>query len=156
MKLGLGGHGRWLTALVVGFIVGGAVTFFALPRRAPAVVVDQPLCDRTFTIAAGIHDYLTERRASDPTGAAHPLIGVEEQDQDDTWAAYIETTATYNAQTMAGFTATFAGESQFLVDTMAAAGFWDGPTEVVSVNELAVQRLATELDAAAMRAGCDR
>ncbi|CAN5312338.1 hypothetical protein BH18ACT5_BH18ACT5_18080 [soil metagenome] len=156
MSTGQGSHGRWLVFLIVGLAAGVAVTYFLLPRRAPAMGVDESICARAFATSDGITAYLADREEADPGVDSHPLVGVPEEDRDAVWAEYLEATAEYTSQTVAGFYASFAGESQFLVERFSAAGAWEAPTQVVAVNELAVRDLALQLDAAALRAGCVR
>ncbi len=154
MKMGPGGRGLWLAFLIAGLVVGAAFTYFVLPRRPPRTEINSDVCARTFATVAGINSYLADRAAVDPGSSAHPLVGVPEADRDEVWAEYLETTGSYTAETIAGFNATFAGESQFLVERLSEAGYWSEPAEVVAVNELAVSRLAQELEASAKAAGC--
>jgi len=156
MKLGLGGHGRWLAVLLSGLAAGVAVTYFVLPRRVVSTEVDESVCTRAFAAADGINTYLADRASLDPGPVIHPLVGIPEEDQDEVWAKYLEETATYTAQTVAGFNTNFAAETQFLVERFSAAGYWINAAQVNVVNELAAIHLAQELDATALRAGCQR
>lgn len=156
MKSGLGGRGVWLALLITGLVVGAALTYFILPRRPPSTGINDEVCARAFATVAGITTYLADRAAVDPFSAAHPLLGVPEEDRDEVWGEYLELTASYTAETIAGFNATFAGESQFLVEQLSEAGYWSEPAQVNAVNELAVGLLAQQLEASALAAGCSR
>ncbi len=156
MKLGLGGHGRWLVFFLSGLAAGVAVTYFVLPRRVISTEVDESVCTRAFAAADGINTYLAARASLDPGPVIHPLVGIPEEDQDEVWAQYLDETGTYSAQTVAGFNTNFAAETQFLVETFSEAGYWLEVARVNVVNELAAIHLAQELDATALRAGCQR
>jgi hypothetical protein len=173
MESGPPSRGRWLILLVVGLLAGAAFTYLVLPRRPPVAVIvgstgvdttvvatttdlDSSMCQRVFDAADGINTYLTDRLEADPSTDAHPLIGVSEEDRDAVWSEYLASTAEYQAETLAGFSETFAGEAQFLVERLSAAGAWEQSVDVVVVNELAIRNLAVELVAAALRADCVR
>lgn len=154
--MGLGGHGRWLAILLIGLVTGGLVTYFLLPERVSATPLDEGVCDRAFAASDGITAYLAEREAIDPTTGIHPLTGVAEEDRESVWNAYLQATAEHEAETVAGFNDAFASEADFLIGRLSASGDWVGSTEVQVVNQLAVSRLAQELDESALRAGCTR
>lgn len=156
MRAGQGSHLRWLVFLIAGLVAGVAIAYFALPRRAPAGSVDESICARAFVTADAIMAYLAERDEADPGPDTHPLVGVPEEDRDAVWADYLEDTAAFTEQTIAGFNAAFGGESQFLVERFVAVGAWEEPPRVVAVNELSVRNLALQLDTAALRTGCQR
>ncbi|MGI8517629.1 MAG: hypothetical protein ACR2ME_04715 [Acidimicrobiia bacterium] len=156
MKLGPGGHGRWLAVLLSGLAAGVVVTYFILPRRVVSTEVDESICTRAFVAADGINAYLADRATLDPGPEIHPLVGIPQGDRDELWAEYLEESDSYTAQTVAGFNTNFAAETQFLVERFSAAGYWIGAARVNVVNKLAVIHLAQELDATALRAGCRR
>ena len=164
MKKGLGSRWQGLVLFVAGLAIGGAVVFFLSPRSEPSIPpLSEPStprddgaidCERVLTAADEIKTYLVDRAAEQPEYQGHPLAGVPEDEQEAAWNAYLRASTEHMTATLAGFNANFAAESQALVDELAELGAWEAETELAVVNELGIQRLAIDLEAAALRTGC--
>lgn len=162
MKEMLSGRLGQGVAIVLAALVGAGVSYLVLrrpPAEMPLVNPGPTTCERAFAATADINAYLEQRSSNSPTMVGHPLEGVAEDELDAAWASYIAESSQHMQETVNGFTTTYGGEVQFLVDEFVKAGAWGDegePTEVIVVNEIGIRYLATQLDAAALQAGCAR
>ena len=154
MSVASGQLGR-IISLVAAALIGAGATHVVIDRQ-PQVPIGPTPCEELFATVDQIHTYLAGQHEGDPVG--HPLVGVPEADRDQAWTEFLADSQARLEETIAGFTSQFAPQVQALVNQLVAARAWpaDQPTEVIVVNPLGIEHLATQLEVSALESGCSR
>lgn len=113
-----------------------------------------PTCDDLFTTVDELRAFLEAGSASSPDPIS--LVGIPEADRDQAMADYVDASGDHLQQVLTQYGTHFSARVQFLVDQLAGADLWTDPTDVVVVNELQIEHLATELEVRGIEAGCSR
>lgn len=144
-----------ILSLLAAALIGAGGTYLAIDRQPQEPVGPTP-CQELFTTVDQIHSYLADQRARGTVEV--PLVGIPEADRDQAWADFLAGSEAHLEETVTGFTTQFAPKVQVLVNQMVAARAWpaDEPTEVIVVNPLGIEHLATQLEVSALESGCDR